>query len=336
MNSAAGRGIIGLGTGENTSVIPEIPVKAHSKTEQFDEEQIPLAAPELNDPIPPYVGEQPSLKVETEEGNKKTTEEDPEASARSDAAPERKIPEAGDNSGEGSENRRIDSGGTAGSSGFADDPDSGGSASSPVERVETPSSGNSAPQIIIGDSSGGNVPDQGQDYQIPENSDRQTLDYPSVYPDEPESTPGTDVQLPEEPSGNTDPPLVFDSTHPVKELADISQLADVMGYQPAVVSPVPEGWGISSIEVIWGITAQITYSDGLDSVLYRTSAGASILNSDSGTYTSRIELGGYILEGDSEDSVSLITWTSGDSSYSMFFDRPVSQPEGLNWAGSVM
>ena len=122
----------------------------------------------------------------------------------------------------------------------------------------------------------------------------------------------------------------------MKELDETDQLPEVMGYQPKLVSPVPEGWTVSSIEVIWGITAQITYTNGDDAVLYRTSAGASILNSESGSYEYRKQHGIYTLEGSSEDQISLVTWTAGGSSFSMTFNKPVGEPQALEWAGSVV
>ena len=130
--------------------------------------------------------------------------------------------------------------------------------------------------------------------------------------------------------------LILDGSHSIRKLSGVEELPDVMGYQPALPESLPEGWTVSSVEVIWGMTAQILYSDGENSVLYRTSANASVVSSDSGSYAFSKESGIYRLEGDAEDRVRLITWSSGNDSYSMAFDGAVSKESALKWAERVV
>ena len=342
MSGEAGRGIIGLGSGNNASVASEIPVKAHAKVDRSGQKRDPSAAPRMDHPDQDQAATQ---SAQPEENNQPADAEASGTGHDTDTSQERQAPVASaeENQGAASGGHQTDPGVHSGVSGSEDNPSSETEVSSSEERTDHSSStGTTSTQTNTenqaGNSSrsnGGSVEDRGQDYPVPEIEEHQTTESPPEDSGNSESSQNTESQQPEVPARSMDPPFVFDSTHPVKELEEISQLPDVMGYQPVVVSPVPTGWNISSIEVIWGITAQITYSNGLDSVLYRTSARASVLSSDSGNYGFRKESEGYILEGDAEDSVSLMTWVSGDSSYSMSFDRPVTEQEALEWAGSV-
>lgn len=134
-------------------------------------------------------------------------------------------------------------------------------------------------------------------------------------------------------SGNK--PHILDGPAALETLKDISELEEYMNYQPPVVRTMPDGWALSKIEVIWGRTAQLTYSGQDNSMIYRTAAGSVSLSSGSGSYAYSDEADGYRLEGETSDSISLVTWSTGGNSCSMSFAGPVSREDAISWASSV-
>ncbi len=344
MNSEAGQQILRPGSGDGMSLTSEIPVKAASEAVPADRGIRPAGSSERKIPEQDSADGNSDVTVPGEASVKPDTVDRTEtATPQSEPKAVSEAPDAAQGNSDAAEalsdapvplaqpGGTARTGGTGASSGNTSSDGTAGTgrviSSAPPVQSSAGSSSESDPSPESGDISS----------VSPETESGPSEEVRTGIQDERENLQTPEPQQQTEASDpDPGPSYVFDSTRPVKELDETDQLPEVMGYQPKLVSPVPEGWTVSSIEVIWGITAQITYTNGDDAVLYRTSAGASILNSESGSYEYRKQHGIYTLEGGSEDQISLVTWTAGGSSFSMTFNKPVGEPQALEWAGSVV
>lgn len=133
-------------------------------------------------------------------------------------------------------------------------------------------------------------------------------------------------------SGDINDGKILDND-PLRTVDNISDLHQYMGYQPAVPS-VPSGWAVSSIEVIYGSTAQITYTDGSRTVIYRTSAISNNLNAGV-SYEIEESDGGRTLGEDEDGTVRFVSWSDGSDLYSIQFTDGTDRDTALSWASSV-
>ena len=332
VNSPAGQQIIGIGTEKGASVTSEAPVKANTGNEVSRQKGTPSQSSEAGNKRSKRSGMEESQSLQDtdqeREGSGATTTEknvlsselqNPTPSNISRAEKKTTRPSGNtQNAGESSSNRF--SGNNASQSNNTVDNRSGVPAGTGTVSEENP------PQIINESPSVENDNSTPPFHETPVQEENPVNPSPAEENEDVTREPDLSEQK---------TPFIFDSTHPVKELTGVEELQESMGYQPALPENLPEGWGISSVEVIWGVTAQIVYSDGANSVLYRTSAGVSSISSDSGTYPVVTESGIYKLEGDDADHIRLVTWSSGDFSYSMSFDEAVKEQEALSWAKNV-
>ncbi len=337
LNSTAGQQLIGIGSGEGASITSEVPVKAETdrkalrshgnEQESALDENHDVDSGEVSDyegrPAPVSAQNETSSVSETAGQNPASPGTDTGTASTPSSTEKQTVRSSERGSGASGSAGNRSSGNPAVSAGT---PSSGGNSSRNTGTVpavtENPSQNQSESSSAIGNNHGAS----------PVEND------PTAPEDQPEANLSPDDSsnvepIPQELEGKR--PFVFDSTHPVKELDGIEELTETMGYRPALPENLPEGWKVSSVEVIWGTTAQVIYSDGQNTVLYRTSAGATSVSSDRGTYPVVRESGIYQLEGDVEDRICLITWFFDNCSCSMAFDGAVSEEEALDWADRV-
>ena len=216
------------------------------------------------------------------------------------------------------------SGTASGSQNNASDSSSGGSS------VSTPSSaGGSSSSVSSGSESkknSGSSSNASSDSSESQSSSTSENQNDSTASDTSDDSSSTDSN---QSSDNSD---IMDNDA-VRTVSSVSELQEYMNYQPPVPA-VQQGWSISSIEVIYGETAQITYTDGNSSVIYRTAAGDRELNAGT-SYESSETADGITYEGSSDGTVYLVSWKDSGNSYSLVFNSGTSREEALGWVSSV-
>ncbi|MGI6206319.1 MAG: hypothetical protein ACOYJI_06845 [Anaerovoracaceae bacterium] len=222
----------------------------------------------------------------------------------------------------GSQQPASSSGTASGSQNNASDSSSGGSS------VSTPSSaGGSSSSVSSGSESSKNSGSSSDDSSDSSESQSST----SENQNDSTSSDTSDSSSTDSNQSSDDSDIMDNDA--VRTVSSVSELQEYMNYQPPVPA-VQQGWSISSIEVIYGETAQITYTDGNSSVIYRTAAGDRELNAGT-SYESSETTDGITYEGSSDGTVYLVSWKDSENSYSLVFNSGTSREEALSWVSSV-
>ena len=133
--------------------------------------------------------------------------------------------------------------------------------------------------------------------------------------------------------------------NPVTAYDTLEEALAAVDFDALVPGYVPEGFAQSAVSTIDGKLVQVTYSNGTETITYRTApasqgAGDGIgITGDYNQYaaTQDLDASGTTLtvKGDKDGEWKVAQWTVGDMMYALAFDPPVSGDEVVKIVESV-
>ncbi|WP_027398694.1 hypothetical protein [Anaerovorax odorimutans] len=125
---------------------------------------------------------------------------------------------------------------------------------------------------------------------------------------------------------------------PIVDTQGIEELKKTVPFELLVPNKLPNGYKVDSTSVIIGEMAQIIYSNGEDSIVYRVAKGTDDVSGDYNDYGElRDEVMGdrnVTLKGNNS-LISLATWTEDDFSYSLSFSVQAEEDDIKAIIGSI-
>lgn len=101
----------------------------------------------------------------------------------------------------------------------------------------------------------------------------------------------------------------------------MQEAADILGYIPAIPSVQAEDYVLVEVSVIEGNVLEMNYSNGKQSILYRTAAGSDDLSWDNTEYafttTEKVNGLNRTYAGVAEQKLSMAVWANGANSYAL-------------------
>lgn len=139
-------------------------------------------------------------------------------------------------------------------------------------------------------------------------------------------------------SGFATSPLV-QVTNPIVQSEDLEALRTDVPFELRVPVELTEDWQVEDASLIGGTLAQVSYSDGTNTITYRMAEGTEDVSGDYNVYpwTTETNVDGIAvtLKGQEEDAVLLAVWTDGQYSYALSCSAPLTAEEAAAMAASV-
>ncbi len=133
-----------------------------------------------------------------------------------------------------------------------------------------------------------------------------------------------------------DPPVLVGN--PIEEFSGIDTLTEKTPFDLKTPGYLPEGYGFSGAALIFGETAEVKYTDGVDELCYRCAESESDVSEDYNTYdeVNSLKTGsGSVTVKGKEGKAYLATWQSGKMSYSLSSKNGLSEEETVKIIESI-
>lgn len=118
--------------------------------------------------------------------------------------------------------------------------------------------------------------------------------------------------------------------NPIVDMSGIEELKKTVTFELFLPEKLPKEYKIESTSLIGGELAQVTYSDGINDITFRTAEGKKDVSGDNTSFdkTVIVKISGtkVTLKG-SNSVINLATWTKDGLSYSLSFSSGVTKKD---------
>lgn len=111
-------------------------------------------------------------------------------------------------------------------------------------------------------------------------------------------------------------------------VTSLSEARQLLGFSPATPEALPQGYSLAELKVLDGHIMEAVYTDGKNTMVYRTAQGKEDLSGDDQEYPYMATETGVdgiarSFSGVNVEKVNLAVWSDGQSSFSVFAKETV-------------